>query len=168
MNGMVPKPECKWHLIDRCPLDDESCVESRHAVEDEQTRALEAANNLCKAFVNELMRHVKALQHQKGYTTYTVNPKHVAAAYIRSPSGIRRCVISNVSPQEIDSQHQLFVLHILTKARPTQALKVDHEHKLWPDEEPAVYCADRNDKIPTVCHIDAIEMFFVPVPSPHG
>ena len=66
VSATVPKPECKWHLIGRCPFDDEGCIESHHAAEDEQTRALGAANNLCKAVVTELMHHVKALQHPKG------------------------------------------------------------------------------------------------------
>lgn len=153
----VPKPECKCHLIGRCSFDKESCIESHHAAEDEQTRALRAASNLCKAVVTEVMHHVRALHHQKIYTTYTVDAKHLAAAYTRSPGEIRWCVISNVSPQAVDGQHQLFAPRSLTKAQPTQAFKVYHEHKLWPDEELAVYYADRDNKTPTVCHIEAID-----------
>ena len=148
------------HLICRCPFEDDECVESHHAAEDEQTRALGAANNLCKAVVAELMQHVKALHHQKEYTTYTVDSKELAAAYTRSPGELRGCVISNVSPQTVDHQHQLFAPRMFTKAQPTQALTVYHEHKLWPDEEPAVYYADRKEKAPTVCHTDAIENYF--------
>ena len=76
------------------------------------------------------MHHVEALQHQKGYTTYIVSPKELAEAYAYAPDEIKCCVISNVSPQKVDQQHQLYPPRKLTRAQPTQAMTVYRDHKL--------------------------------------